>query len=294
MAKDNELNNLVKLFDDPDEVVAQAVNRRMLKRGESVLYDLLAMENEMPDRRDSIERKFYYLNTEFRISEFETYLASGQEDLTEGFSILTSLFNPGWSKQCFYDKITQLSIDFLCELKPGVKTALENVRIFNHIFYNRLHFGVADSFSPGESLTRLDLVIESRKGNPVSVSILYFLLARVAGLNVYPLCFPGGLIPVYQESGANQFYINIFKEGEIFGEDKLKYFLKHQGFDLSFDEFSVREDNILMTIYLESMMIMYDNLGNEADASTAERALKMTGEERFLTSDGDDMDDEDD
>jgi hypothetical protein len=291
MTKDKELDNLVKLFDDPDEVVSQAVNRRMMNRGESVLHDLLAIEHDMPDRKDSIQRKFYYLNTEFKMQEFETYLASGRQDLQEAFSIITSLFNPRWTKQLFYDKMTQLSIDFLCELKDE-STAIDRTRIFNHLFYNRLKFRVSNTYTPGESLTRLDLVVDSRRGCPITVSLVYFILARAAGLSVYPLCFPGGLIPVYQENGANLFYINIFKDGEMFGEDRLRSYLKSMNFDLSYDEFAVREDNVLMTIYLESLMLMYEGIGDQAGAATAERALKMTGEERFLSID-DEADDED-
>ncbi|MCI2082155.1 MAG: transglutaminase-like domain-containing protein [Bacteroidales bacterium] len=291
MVKDKELHNLVALFDDPDEVVIQAVNKSMLSRGDKVLLDLRDLEEEMPEHKDIIEEKYGYLNAEFRLKEFERYFDSGKNDLEEGFAILSSLLNPYCSKQEFYDKVTSLSLDYLCEINDE-RTAIENVRIFNHIFFNRLKFSISMNREPLESLARIDMVMDSREGNPLTLSSIYFILARESGLGIYPFCFPGGMIPVYRENGKNLFFINIFKEGDIFFEDRLRYFLKQHGFEVAMDDFEIREDNILLSVYLASLKITYEQNGDVWSSSVVDRALRMTGEEQFLSDFGDDESEE--
>lgn len=282
MVKDRELMDLVRLFDDSDEVVEKAVNNRMLGRGENVMLDLRNLEKEMPERRQVIMKKRLFLNSEFRLKEFENFFAGDKADIAGGFSILASLFNPDYSKQKFFDRITQLSVDYLCEINEK-KTAIENVKIFNHIFFNRLKFFISNFGEPVERDIRIDQVLDNRKGAPVLIGLVYFILAREAGLNIYPYCFPGGMIPAYSEKDSILFYVNIFNDGEIIFENRLGLFLRKHGITSPRNTFEVRNDSVFFPIYLSFLKILYDRKGDVEKSDLADRALRIVGGDNLVT-----------
>jgi hypothetical protein len=122
----------------------------------------------------------------------------------------------------------------------------------------------------------------------LSISLVYFLLARCVGLEVYPMCFPGGFVPSYVENNKILFYMDIFRDGEIFSESRLKYYLENQGVDIDTSAFEVRDDRTLILVYLEMLHFMYTQKEDEYTIAILDRALKLFGDERVLeTGEGD-------
>ena len=104
----------------------------------------------------------------------------------EGCYLVCALFKAGLGRSEFYDIFLPMIGEISTEISP-LKTAVENVRIFNHIFYKRYGFKASDPFSLGEQDSILLNVINDRKGNPVALSLIYFILAQACGLSIYPL-----------------------------------------------------------------------------------------------------------
>jgi hypothetical protein len=98
------------------------------------------------------------------------------------------------------------------------------------------------------------------------------------------MCFPGGFVPAYIENDKILFYMDIFRDGEIFSESKLKYYLENQGVDLDTSAFEVRDDRTLLQVYLEVLHFMYTQKEDEYFISLLDRALKLFGDERVLES----------
>ncbi|HON55051.1 MAG TPA: transglutaminase family protein, partial [Bacteroidales bacterium] len=93
---------------------------------------------------------------------------------------------------------------------------------------------------------------EKRDGSSITVSIIYFLLARSVGVEIHPLCFSGGLIPVFtDEKGKLLFYLNLFKGGELLVTKNFDDILRDRGIDFNFNFVKIEEDMALVTIYAE-------------------------------------------
>lgn len=289
MSIDTELKSIVTLLDDTDDFVVDAINKRMLGRGTSVLSDLEELYNREKSYRTKglIADKIQFLSNEFVLEEFEGMLMREYPDLERGIYLISKLIVPDIDEIYFKDLIGILIRDLVEEINDK-KTALEKMQIFNHIFYHRLLFKCGDYPVTRESTTVLTSVLSSRHGIPLSISLVYFLLARCVGLEVYPMCFPGGFVPSYIENNKILFYMDIFREGEIFSESRLKYYLENQGVDIDTSAFEVRDDRTLILVYLEMLHFMYTQKGDEYTVSILDRALKLFGDERVLeTGEGD-------
>lgn len=285
MSIDTELKSIVTLLDDTDDFVIKAINKRMLGRGASVLSDLEELYNREKSYKTKglIADKIQFLSNEFVLEEFENMLVREYPDLERGIYLISKLIVPDIDEIYFKDLIGVLIRDLVEEINDS-KTALEKMQIFNHIFYHRLLFKCGDYPVTRESTTVLTSVLSSRHGIPLSISLVYFLLARCVGLEVYPMCFPGGFVPSYVENDKILFYMDIFREGEIFSESRLKYYLENQGVDIDTSAFEVRDDRTLLLVYLEVLHFMYTQKGDEYIVSVLDRALKFFGDERVLES----------
>lgn len=285
MSIDTELKSIVTLLDDTDDFVIKAINKRMLGRGASVLSDLEELYNREKSYKTKglIADKIQFLSNEFVLEEFENMLVREYPDLERGIYLISKLIVPDIDEIYFKDLIGVLIRDLVEEINDK-KTALEKMQIFNHIFYHRLLFKCGDYPVTRESTTVLTSVLSSRHGIPLSISLVYFLLARCIGLEVYPMCFPGGFVPSYVENDKILFYMDIFREGEIFSESRLKYYLENQGVDIDTSAFEVRDDRTLLLVYLEVLHFMYTQKGDEYIVSVLDRALRLFGDERVLES----------
>lgn len=285
MSIDTELKSIVTLLDDTDDFVIKAINKRMLGRGASVLSDLEELYNREKSYKTKglIADKIQFLSNEFVLEEFENMLVREYPDLERGIYLISKLIVPDIDEIYFKDLIGVLIRDLVEEINDS-KTALEKMHIFNHIFYHRLLFKCGDYPVTRESTTVLTSVLSSRHGIPLSISLVYFLLARCVGLEVYPMCFPGGFVPSYVENDKILFYMDIFREGEIFSESRLKYYLENQGVDIDTSAFEVRDDRTLLLVYLEVLHFMYTQKGDEYIVSVLDRALRLFGDERVLES----------
>lgn len=291
MSVDTELISIVTLLDDTDDFVVNAINKRMLGRGVSILSDLEILYNREKSYKTKglIADKMQFLSNEFVLDELGKMVNEDYPDLERGMYLISKLIVPDIDEIYYQDLLGVLISDLIKEITDE-KTALEKMQIFNHIFYHRLLFKCGDYPITRESTTVLTSVLSSRHGIPLSISLTYFLLARCVGLEVYPMCFPGGFVPAYIEGEKILFYMDIFRDGEIFSESKLKYYLENQGVDIDTSAFEVRDDRTLLLVYLEVLHFMYSQKEDEYLTDLIGRALSLFGDDRILDSGEGDLD----
>ncbi len=284
MKTDVELSSLIALYDDPDPVVRGAVIGRMLQRGEEILEPLM---NLLYQSENSQKREFYteivnFLKQEIAMDDFSKYLTSPDPILIEGLFLASRVINYEIDRAGFEATVDEISEELRFELSDD-KTAIENIEIFNYIFFRRLGFKHSDPMIEDEKYALINSVLVLKEGNPIAISLLYFMLCRKTGLPVYPLCFPGGFVPVYVDNyGKIIFYLNIFKSGAIFLEDNLKAFFGEIGMIYDRSKLNVRQDKALISIYCELLCYMYKTQSNDEKLKLSERMLEVIGEERYL------------
>ena len=79
----------------------------------------------------------------------------------------------------------------LCRRLPADAAPLQRLRLLNPYFFQELGFAgnVNDYYDPRNSL--LPAVLQTRRGIPITLALLYIELAQSAGLKADGVCFPG-------------------------------------------------------------------------------------------------------
>jgi len=148
-----------------------------------------------------------------RISEL-SHLAenfSSEEDdfdLGEVVFTIASHCDPSFTREQWDDFICT-SVSLFDGDDGAEKTALERATLFNYLFFNRLHFVIEDD-GGAQSISE---VIALRRGCAPTVALLWFVLAREAGLPVLPLVLDGGFAPVWMEDGRELMRLDLLDAG---------------------------------------------------------------------------------
>ena len=283
MITGSEIDNLVLLFDDRDNVVKEAVAKRLREAGLDaldVLSAMIAAENSDSKRERYLAFKEFLIH-ETVISEFKKMLIKPEFSLEDGLSAL-SVITEEASHGRFRNHIDSEVYEIISEISDD-RTDVENMEIFNYIFFNRLRYSFTHPSLNEIRFINVGDVVFNKLGNPLVVSVIYFLYASKAGIPVYPLAFRGGFIPVYlNKKGDVLFYPNIYKNGEIFLENSLKKFFSDAGFEIDESTLKIKGDKYLTAIFVEVLKHYYASKGNLRCEALLGEISVLLDEEEFI------------
>lgn len=230
---------LIALMDDPDEQIFAHVRDRLLEIGpDAIAY--LESSWEAYDfgllYQSRIETLIHEIQFEECKRQLNIWYSSSSKDLLQGAIIIAKHQYPGLDEKLVYSYVEKLRKDCWLELNPKM-TAFESIKVMNKVFFEQHGFsGNAKNYSSPVN-SYIHTVIETKKGNPLSLSILYSVVAQQLSLPIYGVNLPNHFILAYlDEHGTNQyvssanehgvlFYINTFSKGTIFQKDDILQFL---------------------------------------------------------------------
>lgn len=232
-------DTLLVLIDDRDEEVYFAVRDRLLHAGPDILPVLehaLSTSTSLL-QHERLEMIINQLKLTKLIDRTTQWVNSEDKTLLEGWILASSIHHPAIAPEKIDLIISKIIGDIWLEINDSL-TSLEKVSIINHIFYDLYQFelNTPDIYAPENCLVTNLLV--SRKGNIISLSLLYCIIAQKLNLPIHFIeigqyLFLGYYEPriskeVYGENADPYlFYINMDHKGAIIGAKELEY-LAHE------------------------------------------------------------------
>ena len=215
--KDNELKALISLLDDEDREVVEHVEKQIRQLGGQMI-PLLETEWESsfnPDLQKRIEEIIHDLQYESVLDRIRDWKNGGGMDLLEGLWIVATYQYPDLSLDKLKREIEQLYYDVWVDFKTDMHPD-EQIKAMNTAFFTRLKFAPNTKHFHSPANSMINQVLESRRGNPITLCILYMLIARRLNLPVYGVNLPNLFVLTYRNASGVQFYINVFNRGLIF------------------------------------------------------------------------------
>lgn len=235
-----EISALINLLDDPDEQIYLHVKDKFVSFGTKIIPHL---ENAWEDSFDMIIQKrieeiIHLIQFESVYNELEKWAKNNQDDLLSGILIIARFQYPDLNEEKIRKQLQQLKQDVWLEINDDL-TALEKVKIINHVLFDIHQFSgnIANYHAPQNSF--INVVLESKKGNPVSLAIIYMIIAQELNIPIYGVNLPEHFIVAYVDEFKNLFsnsdhklnadhvlfYINPFSKGIIFSHKDIDQFL---------------------------------------------------------------------
>ncbi len=229
-----ELEALISLLEDPDIQVFDNVSNRLIELGEEVVTPLekrweITLKPDLQERIENVIRKIQ-INTLRR--GMDSWKSGGGTDLLFGAYLVARFQYPELQFEQLNEKIEKIKKDIWLELNNDL-TALEKVKVINYFLYDIHKFDKSLKKAHTPQLYLLNHVMDTYKGSPVMLGLIYAELARRLNLPIYGVNLPRNFVlcyydPEYHEDPNNiLFYINPSDKGSVLGLKELKHFLRH-------------------------------------------------------------------
>ena len=232
---DTEIKALISLLDDTDKEVYHHIEERLLSLGREAIP---VLENAWSNSFDAvlqqrIENIVHKIQVDSLKEDLKLWIHTQSDNLLAGTVLIARYQYPDLDEQKVYEDLNKIKRDIWLEINENM-TALEQINVINHVLFVRygLSGNTANYHAPQNSF--INSVLESKKGNPLSLSIIYMLLAQQLGLPVYGVNLPEHFVLAYLDKATEfnaetqdvLFYINAFSKGTVFGKSDVDDFIR--------------------------------------------------------------------
>lgn len=227
-SKGNLENNywlsLRKLIDDESPLVRSALLAELRKHPKD---GKLFLENIIHNQKD-ILAKFALsliesLGWNDGVGNFLKFIRSQRYELESGCFLLDRTIFPTFeisSSTLFLDQLA----DRVRELLTPPQNARDICSVINRVFFHEFGFrGATKDFADPKN-SFLHLVLKRKRGLPISLSVIYILIARRVSLDLEPIGLPGRFM-VGSFTDDQPFYIDVWSGGKFFDIDQMEEFL---------------------------------------------------------------------
>lgn len=270
-----EVIALITLLDDPDEAVYSEVRNRFIVLGPPAIPHLeTAWENSFEAlMQKRIEIIIHSIQFEALQKALKDWMHNDSDDLLKGILLLARYQYADLDEAKIHKQIAQIKQDVWLELHDDL-TALEKVKIINHILFEVHQFGgnITNYHAPQNSF--INNVLESKKGNPLMLSVIYAIICKELQIPVYGINLPQHFVLAYVNDYANLidvnnktlsnnilFYINPFSKGLIFSQKDIDQFLKQLNLDPD-NKYYLPCSNIeIVKRCINNLIFSYEKLG---------------------------------
>ncbi|WP_319227803.1 transglutaminase-like domain-containing protein [Draconibacterium orientale] len=271
-----KLDALITLLDDPDTTVFQMVQHELLKEDEEIIPALEKKWEQSFDEnsQNRIENIIQSLQFKRTFSGLKNWVnqTSGKQDIFEGFCAVDKFQYPDLNPLNLSLKIENLRKSIWLELNNSL-TLLEKTTILNHFIFNLNGYSVNLSNPNSPQNCFLNQILETKRGNPVSMSIFYTIIARAIELPAYLVDFPKNpLVAIVDAELAQKvhgstrdtevlFYINPSNKGAITSRKEIDYHLKRNDYQPIEKYAEPKPDVLFIQRLVESMLEAYNSVG---------------------------------
>lgn len=210
---------MIHLLDDSDQEVVSMVEQQIRTLGPSII-PVLESEWETESLNPILQTKIENLIHDFQWQSVKTRLQlwkeAGGMDLLEGMWILATYRYPDYTFEQLKVEMDQLYYEVWPQMREELHP-MDQVKVLNSVLFDQLKFGPNSKNFHAANNSFINNVLSSKKGNPISLCVIYMWIAQKLELPIYGVNLPNLFVLTYKKEGL-QFYINVFNKGLIFNK----------------------------------------------------------------------------
>lgn len=284
--KNSELDALVSLLDEPDDNMFGQVRDKIFSYGMDAIPVLEnawggSADNNLQNR---IETIIHQIQFDHIVQEFRLWKTTMSHDLLKGYILVANYQYPELDQKSIITQVGKIIQDVWLELNNNL-TPLEKIKVINHILFdvNGFKDNKRDLYLPNNSF--INNVLESRKGNAVSLSIIYMVVAQSLKIPVYGINLPQEFVMAYMGSMVKdqqsitskdvQFYLNAKNKGAVFTRREIERFLMQLNLEED-DKYFLPCNNVtIIRRVLNNLLFAYQQSGSTEKAAEIKKLQQV-------------------
>jgi regulator of sirC expression with transglutaminase-like and TPR domain len=278
-AKDEnkELMALISLLDEPNESVYDTIKDRIFSFGPPAIPLLeSAWENSFnPDIQHRIEEIIHMIQKESLKRDLIRWTEDQSHDLLLGYMLVSRFQYPDIPQESIIKKVGQISQDVWLELNSNL-TALEKVKVINHILYDINHFTGSVSNMASPENYYINNLLDNKKGSPLALGLLYIIIAQSLKIYIQGVDLPRHFVLAYTDNASSAeekqtvddilFYINPFNKGAVFTKNEISLFIKQLKLEPKASYYLPCDNPTIIRRLMNELIFIYEQSGNRLKA----------------------------
>jgi len=257
------VKSLINLLNDEDDSIYSTVRQHLIDTGTAALPFL----EESLDSGDSLLKQrarevFETISgTSFK-EQWRTFLQKSKNDvdLEEGALLIAKLAYPRSDMRMYSELLNSHAKEFQSRLDPTVSPD-EIAMGIGHFFSVERGFNgsEADYYNPDNHF--IHKVLETKKGVPITLSVIYMLILRRLNFPAYGIGLPGHFIVRY-DFGTKSLLADPFNGGRILTEQECQARVSQMGYSYKAEYLDPVTNKQILERMLRNLHLVYERGGD--------------------------------
>ncbi len=263
--KQKEIQSLITLLDDSNVDISKTVENKLICGGSKIIPELETRYESAnnPIIQRKIETVINRIQSKNIADKLNAWSLFEEHNLLRGVYLVAKYEYSDLEYDNLQLKIANIAEDAWIKLDKNL-TALEKVRVLNHLIFNIHKFKAnkEDFYAPQNSF--LNRVLDTHKANPISLAVVYLLIAEMLNLPIFGVNLHKNFILCFVDNFSKKtknkvlFYINPYNKGTIFGRKEILHFLTHEKLSTNNpQDFEPTSNKIIVERMIYNLMIAY-------------------------------------
>jgi regulator of sirC expression with transglutaminase-like and TPR domain len=273
VSENKELEALMSLLDEPSEDIFRAIGDRIFAYGPKAIPVLEhtwenTFDTIIQHRIEEIIHRIQFNELKKEMRQWSEY---GHHDLMQGALLVAKFQYPALDEEAVIKKIGQFSQDIWLELNQNL-TGLEKVKVINHILFDTHKLAGNLTGSNSADNFYINNLLDSKKGSPLILGIVYISIAQGLKIPVYGVDLPRHFVLAYTDEilmspgdkpgGEVIFYINPFNRGAVFTKNEIELFIRQLKLDKKDSYFIPCSNKTIIRRMINELINVYNQIGN--------------------------------
>ena len=221
-----QLRHVLKLYEDDDPEIKELIRNILVRNSQGFIFDGIQVRKQLKrELRPGYDRMLSEIHNDLVLNAFKQQFQTHLEDLDLEKSVMLLAYwnNPAVNIHQLYEKLN-LWTQEVREYFSAVDTPETIMERLNHYLFQvqGVTGNAEDYYDPKNSF--LDCILDTRVGIPISLSVLYMLIARRIGLTVYGIPLPAHFI-IKLEDGTREYFIDPFYSGTQYSRQECQNYI---------------------------------------------------------------------
>ncbi len=272
---ENQIKALIRLLSDRDERIVNTIRAQLIQAGPAAIPLLQEAKIDQPEMAERISLALDDIRGVGIEEEFQKLRACRDEclDLERGAFLIARYAYPDLDEPSYVRKLDEMA-DTVRDRIGHQESGEEAVKALGRYLFAEQGFrgNTKDYYQVDNSY--LNCVIDRRTGIPISLSVLYLLVANRLRLPVFGIGMPGHFLVKFESQGYKVF-IDCFNAGALLTKQDCTRFLTQAGY--GFDERYLEKSSsrTILIRSLKNLIPIYDKLDDSARQARLTRFLRV-------------------
>ena len=277
MITKTSIHALIKLMDDPDQMVVEHARGKLFEYGTDIIPNLEHLENDCftcPIQLENISIVLDSLRFQRIKSSLNSWINSEDKNLMQAVFTICSYQFPDLTIEDFTSNFQDLRHQCWMEINSR-QTSFEKVGALNRVFFDVFNFVRVHEVPHSPFEIFINSVMESKQGTDISLGLIYSLVAQSLDIPVYVVTTMNNrapfilaymdrdnLLPVLDwgiDNNGVLFYIGVGTKGLIIDPQQLKEAYVSEALPQNRAQFEPSPNSVIIKKYLKDIKRSYSN-----------------------------------